>query len=99
MMTTGRAWAQLERVMLAAQRDRELLVNDLHDLLPRGEALHDLLRQRPGADAGEEVVDHLHGHVGLEQGHAHLTQRVVHLLRVELASGSELLEDAVQAVG
>ena len=73
--------------------------DDLHDLLTRGEALHDLLGQRPRPDAGEEVVDHLDGHVGLEQGRAHLAERVVHLLRVELASRAELLEDAVQAVG
>ena len=90
---------QLERPMLAAQRDGELLVHDLHDLLAGREALHDLLGERAAPNPREEVVGDLDGDVGLEQGRAHLTQRVVHLLRVELAPRAELLEDAVQAVG
>ena len=69
-----------------AQRDRELLVHDLHDLLAGREALHDLLGQRTVPHAREEVVGDLDGDVGLEQGRPHLTQGVVHLLGVELAS-------------
>ena len=72
--------------MLASQRDRELVVDHLHDLLTGGEALHDLLGKGPFPDPGEEVVGHLHGDVGLQQGSTHLAQSVVHLLRVELAS-------------
>ena len=52
-----------------------------------------------GANAAEEVVGDLHGDVGLQQRRADLAEGVVHLLGVELPSCSELLEDAVQAVG
>ena len=72
--------------MLTAERDRELFVHDLHDLLAGGQALHDLLGERPFPDPGEEVVGDLHRDVGIQQGSPHLAQGVVHLLRVELAS-------------
>src|SRR3989442_3120845 len=85
--------------MLATERDRELPIDDLHDLLPGREALHDLLRQGAAADTHQKVVGDLHRDVGFEQRGTDVAEGGVHLPGVELASRPELLEDAVQAVG
>ena len=45
----------------------ELLVDDLHDLLSRREALEDILPQRALANVGDEVLDDLEVDVCLEQ--------------------------------
>ena len=78
--------AEDEQAVLAAERDGELLVHHLHHLLTRREALHDLFGERARSRTREEVVGHLDGDVGLEQGRAHVGQSVVDLLGVELAS-------------
>jgi hypothetical protein len=95
----GRRAAQDEGVMLPTERDGELLVHDLHDLLRRRETLQDFLGQGTLADASEEVVGDLDRDVRLEQCHPDLAERVVHLLGVQLAPAAELREDAIQAVG
>ena len=83
---------------LPAQGDGELLVHDLHDLLGGRDALHDLFGQRPRPHALEEVVGHLDGHVGLQQGGPDVAQGVVHLLGMELSPAAEFLENAVESV-
>ena len=83
---------------LPAQGDGELLVHDLHDLLGGRDALHDLFGQRPRPHALEEVVGHLDGHVGLQQGGPDVGQGVVHLLGMELSPAAEFLENAVESV-
>ena len=45
---------------------RQLLMDDLHDLLARGDALQDLLAQRPLSHLRDEVLDDLEVDVGLE---------------------------------
>ena len=89
----------LERLVLAAQRLRELVAHHLHDLLGRRERRHDLVAQRAGPHARQEVVHHLDGGVRLDQCSADVGQRVIHLLGVELAPLPELAEDGVQPSG
>src|SRR5439155_103818 len=50
-------------------------------------------------DAGKQVVGDLHRDVRLQQRRTDICERVIHLLRVELASLAELREDAIQALG
>ena len=83
--------------MLTAEGHHELVANHLDHLLGGGEGPHDLVGRGPLADPGQEVVDHLEGDVGVQQGRADVVQGRVHLFRVELASGPEAPKDAVQA--
>ncbi len=92
----GTRAAELEGAVLPSQRDGEFLVHDLHHLLARREALHDLFGQRSLADPCQEVVGHLERDVGLEQRGPHVGQRVVHLFGMELAAGTQLPEGAVE---
>src|SRR4029453_16508921 len=88
-----------ERHLRVTHRALELVPHHLDHLLGRREALHDLLGQRAVTDSGQQVVGDLGGDVGLQQRHAHLGEGTVHLLGVELAAGTQLLEDAVETAG
>src|SRR6218665_2274226 len=50
--------------------------NSLPQRLPGRERAHHFLAQRLVLDARDEVAHHRQGHVGLQQGHAHLAQHV-----------------------
>ena len=84
MMTVGGCGRHGQPVRGAAEQLDQLVVDDLHDLLARGEALEDLLPDGLLADALDEGPDDLEVDVGLEEGDAHLAER---LLDVLLASG------------
>ena len=53
----------------------QLLVHDLHDLLPGREALQHVLPERPLAHLSDELPDDVEVDVGLEQGEADLAHR------------------------
>ena len=59
------------RRFLAAHQGDQLLVDDLDDLLGRGQALHDLLAHGALRHLCTEVLGHLVVDVGFQQGHAH----------------------------
>ena len=86
------------RLALAHQR-RQLLVDDLHDLLARRQALEHLLAERPLAHARDEVADDGEVDVGLEQREADLAHRARDRLLVEPALLAQVAEDALQLVG
>ncbi len=73
----------------------EFLVDDLDDLLGRGQRPHDLFADRPLPDALDKGLGDLVVDVGFEQGQADLAQGLAHLGLVELAPAFELLEDGV----
>ena len=54
-------------------------MNDFDDLLPRLNALHDLLAERFILDILDEVARDLEIHVRVQQRHAHLAQRLGHV--------------------
>jgi hypothetical protein len=85
--------------VLSAQRLGQFVAHHLDHLLGGGQRLHDLLGEGALTDAAQEVVGHVHGHVGLQQGLADLPEGLVDLLRVELPSRPELLEDPVEPAG
>jgi len=76
----------------------QLLVDDLHDLLPGGERLEHVGADRPLPDAVDEGARHLEVDVGLEQGEAHLAHPQLHLLPGQAAASGERLEDLAEAV-
>src|SRR5207237_8133758 len=64
--------AEREAGLALAHQRRELLMDDLHDLLAGGEALQDVIAQRLLADACDEVADDGEVDVRFEQGAAEL---------------------------
>ena len=96
----GRRMAAERQLRVAAAHERdELLVHDLHDLLRRREALHDLGAERALLDVRHELAHHLEVHVGLEQRQADLAHGGVDVLGGELAVALEALHDALEALG
>ena len=82
----------------AAHQPGQLLVDDLHHLLARIEALQHLgaeaaLLQRLG-----EAFDDLEVDVGLEQGEADLAHRRVDVALVQLAARADVGEGRLEAV-
>src|SRR4026208_2041861 len=87
-----------ERPIPRRQELDELVVNDLHDLLARGEALEDLRAQCPLADPGDEVLDDPEGDVGLEGREAELAHRRVAVGLGHPAATRQGGERAAQAI-
>jgi len=95
----GRRGGGGQAALAGAQQVQQLVVDDLDDLLPRGEALEDILADRALAHSCDEVAGDAQVHVRLEEDHAHLAQRLVHVALGEAAAAGDLLENAVQLLG
>ena len=63
---------EIERRGVAAEQSGQLIVENLNDLLAGRDAAQDILAERLGLDASDEVLGDLEMHVRLEQGEAHL---------------------------
>src|SRR5208282_2866216 len=70
----ARIAAQLETRIGRAEQLDQLVMDDLDDLLPRLNALDDLLAEGLGLDALDEIPRNLEVHVGFEQGLPHFAQ-------------------------
>src|SRR5262249_54506827 len=93
-----RELAEREARLALAHQGRELLVDDLHDLLAGGQALEDLLAERFLADARDEIPDDGEVDVGFEQREADLAHRARDRLLVELPLLPEVAEGALELV-
>ena len=89
-----------ERELRAARAHqlRQLLVDDLHDLLAGRQAAHHVLAERPLPHACDEVLDDLEVDVGLEQREADLAHRARDHLFVQLPAPAQRAESGVQLV-
>ncbi len=85
--------------MFAAEGGGELVADHLHHLLRRRQAAHDLLGDRTGPHAGQEVVGDGDRDVGVQQGGSDVGEGQVDLLRVQLASLAQAREDRLKAPG
>jgi len=77
----------------------QLAVDDAHQHLARRERAHHLGAQGLVLDAGDEVAHHRQGHVGLQQGHAHLAQHVGDVAFGDAGLAAHLLDDAGKFFG
>ena len=77
----------------------ELLVDDLDDLLARGEALQHLLAERALAHVATKSLDDLEVDVGLEQREPDLAHRASRSARRRASALAEVAEDALEPVG
>jgi hypothetical protein len=82
-----------------AEQLRELLVDDLHDLLAGRQAPEHLLADRALAHCADERLDDAEVDVGLEQGEADLAHRAIDVLLAERAARAEVAEGGLQFVG
>ena len=91
--------AEVERPhALAHQRD-QLVVDDAHQRLAGRQALVELLADDLGAHRLDERLDDRQRHVGFEQRHAHLAQRVCDVLVGQAPAAAQAFDDALQALG
>ena len=88
---------EAEVMPLAAERRHELLVHDLHDLLPRIEPGEQVAPDGSVADPRDEVLDDLEVDVGLEQREPDLAQGDVEVALGDLCLATQTICDALQA--
>lgn len=96
---TGLCPAQVEFGGAAAQKFDKLVVDDLDDLLCRGEALEYVLSEAAFLDPIDEILDDLEIDVGLQQGETHFAQAFLDVVLVELALSAEFAERLRKSVG
>ena len=94
----GRRLPEREPGVAGAHQGRQLLVDDLHDLLAGVEALQDVLAGRALAHLRDEVLDDLEVDVGLEQREPDLAHRLRDRLLVEAALAAEVAEGVLELV-
>ena len=81
----------------AAQHVHQRVVDDLDDLLARGDGA-----QHAGADSllgylVDEAAHHRQGNIGLQQGDAHFAHGIANVLFFQRAATTQLVEDATEA--
>ncbi len=76
----------------------QLFIDDLDELLDRGEALQDLRPQCPLLHPVDELLDHLVVDVGFEQGETYLAGRPLDVLLCELALALQAVQGTLQFV-
>ncbi len=84
---------------LAAEDGAQLVVDDLDDLLARGQALGEVDPDQLLPDPRHEVADDPKVDVGLQQGQADLAQGLVDVGFAQPAPAAQPAEDGVEAVG
>ena len=89
-----------ERKLRAAgpHQGGQLVVDGLHDLLARLQALQNLLAKGALAHLGDELLDDLEVDVGLEQGETDLAHGPGDRLLVELSAPAKVAESALESV-
>ncbi len=95
----GRALLDRERRLLAAEDGRQLVPDDLDDLLGRRKGGQDLLPHGLLPHGGREVLDDGEVDVGLEERGPDLLERLVDVELGQVAFAAQLLEDTLQPVG
>ncbi len=93
-----RARGEGELVRGAAHEVRQLLVDDLHDLLARTERFGDLGTRRPLAHVGDELLYDAVVDVRLEEGQTDLARNLLYLVLCKVAAAADAVEGLVEPV-
>jgi hypothetical protein len=93
-----RAGGEGELVRGAAHEVRQLLVDDLDDLLARAKRLRDVRARRPLAHVGDELLYDAVVDVRLEQGQPDLARYLLYLVLGEVAAAADAVEGLVEPV-
>ena len=97
-ITVGGRLAKRELGIAAAHERGQLLVDDLHDLLPGREALRHVRAERPLAHARDELLHDLEVDVRLEQGQTDLAHGAGDRVLVEPAPAADVVQRSLEAV-
>ena len=98
MIDLWRLTGQVQRGGLAQQFD-QFLVDDLDDLLGRGQAVHHLFADRTDPDARNKVFDDFEVYVGFEQGKTNLAQRDIDVVLAKFPLPGQPVKDGLEFVG
>ena len=89
----------VELLVLSAHQLAQLLVDDLDDHLRRGERFEHVRARGLLRDVLYKVLDDLVADVRLQQRHAHLAHRVLHIGGGQAAFAAQLFESRIQFFG
>ena len=87
---------KLEPRRILAQQRHQLVVNDLDDLLGRRKRRQNLGPDRLLANMLDQVLHHIQVHVGFQQRHANLAQRLADVLFGQHALSTQVFKGALQ---
>ena len=91
--------AQVEAATRLAHHACQFLVNDADEGLARRQAARDLGADRARARGFREGLDDADRDIRFEQGHAHLPQRVRHVLVGQAAAAAQRIDGFRESVG
>jgi hypothetical protein len=90
---------EVKRRGISAKQRRKLVVEDLYDLLARGDTTHNLLAQRLFLDASNKVLCDAEVDIRFQQCHAHFAQRIRDILLTDAPMSAKVFEDLLKFVG
>ncbi len=90
----GRLRGEVESDVGVAHQVGQFAMHDAHQRLTRSQAADHVLAERFLAHGRDEVLDHRHGAVGLEQRDPDLAQRVLNIGLGEAGLAAQRLDDA-----
>src|SRR5258708_23774920 len=88
--------AEIQRRSVAAEQDRQFVVENLNDLLAGRDAAEHCLTERFLFDAGYEFFGDFKIDIGLEQREPDLAQRGIDILLADFSVTAEILENLLQ---
>ncbi len=94
----SRVARQVESPIAGRQELDELVVDDLDHLLPRRQAVEDVVADRLLADAGDEILDHLEVDVRLEQREPDLAHGGVDVGFADPSAAGQAAEGLAQSI-
>ena len=90
---------KIKRGVFTAHQARQFALHHAHQGLAWRKAADHLLAHGLFPDGGDEILHHRQGDVGLEQGHAHLAQRIANIGLGQARLAAQGLDDPGQTVG
>jgi len=90
---------QIQRLIVATQELRQLVIKDFYNLLPWRNRTQDLLTERLAFYSADEIFRDLKMDVGFQQGQANLSQSVVNVCLRNGPMTPEVFEYVLEFVG
>jgi len=92
----GRPAGEVQVLRLRPHHLRHLVVDDLDEVLVRGQRREHLGAQRLGPDSGDEILHHLVVDVGFQEGEADLVQGPLDVPFRDAPVAAQILQDALE---
>ena len=92
----GRTVGHVHTALASAHQVAQLVVDDLNDLLCRGQALQNIRADGLFGDRFDEVLDHLEVDVGFQQGKSDFPHGLLNVIFVQATLGAQLFEGIIQ---